>query len=308
MLYYFLLCVATVCGTAKGVCSKKISLDVSDFKGASLINTIRMLMCACIGFLLVLFSNQVQFLSVEPLTMLVILVSGISNALFVTTWLITVKNGAVMLINVFNTLSCIIPIIFANIFFNESIYLSQILSFLILVLGTAVMADYSQKSIKKTSAKGWILLIITAVFQGLIYLTQKWLGYLTNNSIVSPCPSAIFNFYTYIVSFIFLLVLFSVLTIKDKVPFRQSFTIYNPKKTIFVILLLSLFLFFNSFFNTLVSAKLNAIITYPIAQGLNLLLWFFASWFMFKEKPNKKSVLGVILVFIGLVAMILIKF
>ena len=308
MLYYFLLCVATVCGTAKGICSKKISLDVSDFKGSCLINTIRMLICACIGFLLVLFSNQTQFLCVDPLTLLVILVSGIANAMFVTTWLITVKNGAVMLINVFNTLSCIIPIIFAKIFFNENIFLSQILSFLVLVLGTIVMADYSQKSIKKINLKGWILLIITASFQGLIYLAQKWLGYLTNNSIISPFPSAIFNFYSYIVSCLFLSILFITITIKDKLPFRKSFAIYNHKKTILVILLLSLFLFFNSFLNTLVSAKLNAIITYPIAQGLNLLLWFFASWFMFKEKPNKKSVLGVILVFIGLVAMNLIKF
>lgn len=302
-MYYLLLFIATVCGTAKGICSKKISLDVNDFKSASLINILRMLICVCIGFLIVIFSNQLAYLRIEPLTMLVILLSGISNAMFVTTWLITVKTGAVMLINVFNTLGCIIPIIFARIFFNENIYLYQIISFFILVLGTAIMADYSQKSVKKISAKGWVLLIITATFQGLIYLAQKWLGYLVNNCVIFPCPSAVFNFYSYIVSFLFLAILFSILTLKDKIGIKRSFTIYNPKRTILVILLLSLFLFFNSFLNTLVSAHLSAIITYPIAQGLNLLLWFFASWFMFKERPTKKSILGVTIVFIGLVAM-----
>lgn len=302
-MYYILLFIATICGTAKGICSKKISLDISSFKGASLINILRMLICALIGFLIVVFSNQLGYLSIEPLTILVILLSGISNAIFVTTWLITVKNGAVMLINVFNTLSCIIPIIFARIFFNEHIYLYQIVSFFVLVLGTAIMADYSQKSVKKISAKGWALLVITATFQGLIYLAQKWLGYLVNNSIITPCPSAVFNFYSYVVSFLFLSILFSILTFKDKIERKKTFIIYNPKRTILIVVLLSLFLFFNSFLNTLVSAHLSAIITYPIAQGLNLLLWFFASWLMFKEKPTKKSILGVTLVFIGLVAM-----
>ena len=49
------------------------------------------------------------------------------------------------------------------------------------------------------------------------------------------------------------------------------------------------------------STKLDAVLLYPLSNGLSLFLSAFICVIFFKEKPNFKSMLGIILAFVAII-------
>ena len=119
MGYLFLL-IALLAGVTKGYCGKKTSGYTNNFSDAILANTIRMLLCMVIGFIIILAGEGFSSLKPDLDMLLISLLSGISTAVFVVSWLISVKISAYMLLDIFLMLGVLIPLIASNVFFQRS--------------------------------------------------------------------------------------------------------------------------------------------------------------------------------------------
>ena len=136
-----------------------------------------------------------------------------------------------------------------------------------------------------------LILILSGVANGITDLSQK----LFIKQLPS-CDVGVFNFYTY---------LFAALTLSVVCLFiRRTEGSGDGKafiKVIGYIAVMAVCLFINSYFKTLASRHLDAILLYPLNQGAVLILSVLMSAVFFKEKPTAKCIVGIVLAFIGLI-------
>ena len=289
---YLFLAIALFTGAGKGFCGKKVSGRIQGFKDSMLTNSLRMVFCILIGFVMVFAQGGFKDFCIDPATLAICALSGISTAAFVILWLVSVKNGSYMVMDVFLTLGVIFTTVLCKIFFNESIRTNQYIGFVLLVISAAIMCSYSNSSIGKITFKSVMILILTGVANGLCGFSQKL--FVHNNSGVS---NAAFNFYTYVFSAITIAVCFML--IKEK-QHEKGHSKKLIKSTIGYIGIMAIFLFANSYFMTLAATLLDSALMYPLNQGAALILATLMAVVFFKEKLNAKCILGMGLTFVSL--------
>ena len=98
---YLFLSFALAAGLAKGFCGKKISGSTQTLADASLINLLRMACCVLIGACLMLAGGVIPFADFDAPTILAAALSVIFTSVFVVTWLISVRSGAYVMLDVF---------------------------------------------------------------------------------------------------------------------------------------------------------------------------------------------------------------
>ena len=287
---YLFLFIALFAGISKGYCGKKTSGYTTGFHDAILANIIRMVLCSVIGFVLVVITDGVKFLIPTTNTLLIAALSGVSTAFFVVTWLIAVKKSAYMMLDIFLMMGLLIPLIASNIFFNESIKLTQWIGIIILFVAVIIMCSYNNSIKTKMTPLSFLLLVACGVASGITDFSQKLFAkQVTNGS------AAAFNFYTYLFAMVVLIVTFFLFPKTENTNDKS-----NIKKIFGYIFLMALFLFTNSFFKTLAAKHLSAVLLYPLNQGCALILSALMASTLFKEKLTIKAIIGIITAFIGL--------
>ena len=128
---YLFLSIALLAGVTKGYCGKKTSGYTNSLRDATLANIIRMMLCILIGFILIFITGDLKKLIPSRDILLISLLSGASTAVFVVAWLISVKKGAYMMLDIFLMLGVLVPLIASNLFFQESIKAKPELSILL---------------------------------------------------------------------------------------------------------------------------------------------------------------------------------
>ena len=294
MGYLFLAC-ALMAGLTKGFCGKKTSSFVSEYKDAAFSNMIRMFLCIIIGFGFVVVQSGVSGLLIDTKTFLISLMSGVFTSLFVVSWLLIVKRGAYMTVEVFSTIGTIIPIALCYFLYDEKVSLMQIGGIGILLIAVCIMCSYNNSVKGKMSASTLGLLLVCGAAYGLTDFSQKLFKY------ELQVDASVFNFYTYVVSFLCLTIFY--LTVKK--TGKENAGEKGSEKKLFksiwgYILVMSLCLFLNSYFKTLAAEYLSSAQLYPLNQGAALILSSFMAAIFFKERINVKSVIGIILTFIAL--------
>lgn len=289
MGYLFLL-IALFAGATKGYCGKKISGYTNGFYYSFLANIFRLLFCTVIGFILILLTDGLGVLNQTYDMLLISAFSGLATAIFVVTWLISVKKSAYMMLDIFLMLGVLIPLIASNIFFNETIKFTQWIGIILLLIAVFIMCSYNNSIKTKISPSSFILLLICGISSGFADFSQK---IFTKNI---PNGSAVaFNFYTYVFAALVLITVFILLPKPDKTDENS-----NTKKIFGYIPLMALFLFVNSYFKTLAAKYLSAVLLYPLNQGCALILSAIMATVLFKEKLTIKAVIGIITAFISL--------
>ncbi len=287
---YLFLFIALFAGISKGYCGKKTSGYTTGFHDAILANIIRMVLCSVIGFVLVVITDGVKFLIPTTNTLLIAALSGVSTAFFVVTWLIAVKKSAYMMLDIFLMMGLLIPLIASNIFFNESIKLTQWIGIIILFVAVIIMCSYNNSIKTKMTPLSFLLLVACGVASGITDFSQKLFAKQVTN-----CSAAAFNFYTYLFAMVVLIVTFFLFPKTENTNDKS-----NIKKIFGYIFLMALFLFTNSFFKTLAAKHLSAVLLYPLNQGCALILSALMASILFKEKLTIKAIIGIITAFIGL--------
>ncbi len=290
MGYLFLL-TALVAGATKGYCGKKTSGYVNEYKDAMLANSIRMILCTLIGLGMVLVSSGVGALRINRTVFLISLLSGAANSAFVVFWLISVKRGAYMMLDVFCMLGILIPLIGCALCFGEEIRINHIIGIVILLAAVCIMCSYNNSIKSKMTVSSFILLLVCGAANGFSDFSQKLFVKLSDNTSI-----AVFNLYTYLVSAVILIIFFLVFSgrAENKAP--------SAIKPIFgYILIMSVCLFLYSYFKTLAAQHLSSAQLYPLAQSGSLILSTVMSAVLFHERLNIKCIVGISMSFAALI-------
>lgn len=298
---YVFLFVSLIAGVTKGFCGKKTSFSLKCSSDSMIINVLRMFLCVGIGFLLVAINGEISFLKLDGYSLFVYALSGVASATFVVSWLLSVKSGTYMMVEVFLLLGTIVPIVLCRIFFNENISILQIIGFIVLLVAIYIMSTYNSTIKGKTSVKSLLLLILCGLSSGFADFSHElFVKNYPNGSI------SVFNFYTYAFA---ILVLFSFYLVFRKDDKKNSLEIRNPfavlKPIWYFVVIMAVCLFASSFFKTLSAKYLDAVVLYPLNQSLSVTLSLLMSAIFFKERINLKCFIGVCLSFGALLMIVL---
>ena len=169
---YLFLAIALFCGVTKGYCGKKTSGYTSNYRDAIFANIIRMLLCIAIGFVLILAGGDLPKVIPNGKLLLISALSGVSTAVFVVTWLISVKKSAYMMLDIFLMLGVLIPLIASNLLFNEPIKLTQWLGIAVLLVAVVIMCSYNNTIKTKITLPSFLLLLLCGIANGVADFSQ----------------------------------------------------------------------------------------------------------------------------------------
>ena len=293
---YLFLALALAAGITKGYCGKKTSFAIKSNSDSMIINTLRMLACILIGFALLAIQNDLTSLRIAPLMLLITALSGVASAMFVVSWLLSVKSGAYMMVEVFLLLGVTVPIILCRIFFDEHIGLWQIIGIAILLVAVYIMCTYNTSIKGKMSLASLLLLLLCGISNGLADFSQKWF--------VRTYPEgsvAAFNFYTYVFAAVTLIIAYLAFRAADGRGENKPRAPHKVIKPIWIyVAVMAVCLFANSYFKTVAAQYLDAVKLYPLNQGGAVILSLLMSSIIFKEKINAKCIIGIVLSFAAL--------
>ena len=204
-------------------------------------------------------------------------------------WLLSVRKGAYMMLDVVLMIGVFVTILLGRIFFNESIAINQLLGMAILLIAVIVMCSYNNSIKEKINITSLGLLLICGLSNGLTDFSQKLFV-----KQAMGLPISIFNFYTYVFSAL-TLVLFYVFSKEKSGNGKES-----VKKISGYIVVMAICLFVNSYFKTVSAKYLDSAVLYPLNQGMALILSSVMAAVFFKEKLTLKAIVGLILAFVGI--------
>lgn len=303
---YLFLSAALLCGATKGYCGKRTSGFVTEFRDSMLINLIRMILCILFGCVVLGFDAGFSALAVDWRVLLMTVMSGVTTSIFVITWLLSVRRGAYMFVDVFLMLGVMVAILLSWGLLGEAVTLRQGIGFVILLGAVTLMCSY-QRAIKGSiKLSAILLLILCGTSTGLTDFSQKWFVRTAVDK-----PVSVFQFYTYVFSALTLLIFYVLFGLIERKRQRTaaSGNVPTPTRTLReklppallgYILVMAICLYLHSYFKTMAAGYLTASQLYPLNQGGGLLLSTVMAAVFFHEKPRTSSIVGLILAFAAL--------
>ena len=295
MGYLFLL-ISVLAGNTKGFCGKQISTHTKSLDAALKISTVRMLLCVPIALLLVLVFGQAEYIGLQSELLFSSLLSGVSTAIFVVTWLFSVRRAAYMLLDVFLMLGVGVPLLLSALLFDERIGALDWLGVLLLVVAVLIMCSYQGKIKGALSLPSILLMSACGLANGITDFSQK---YFMRNA--DGIPASVFNLYSYIAATAVLALVFLVVARRTPVTAEETSEAKAPRSLYVYVGIMALCLFLNTYFKTLAAELLSAITLYPMSQGLSLIFSSLMAVFLFRERMTLRAVFGLILAFAALI-------
>ncbi len=250
------------------------------------------------------FKETVKF---NYINIIFIILSSIATFLSWIFYYKALKIGEVSKVVAIDKCSFVLTsILFIIFFFNDTTnngniftIISIVCSIILMIAGTLLMLDLKKKkdiniennSEFKYKKKYIIYALLSAIFASLVSLFIK-IG-------LNNISSSILTFYRTILVFIFALII--VIVKKDYIGISKI----NAKSYIFLTLSgLSTGIAWISEYEALNTPNSNPIVVSSITK-LSIILTFIVSFIFFKEKANKKTISGVILLTLGIVLIII---
>lgn len=290
---YFFLSLVLLSGAAKGFCGKKMGSSIVTSSDSMLINVFRMVLCIFIGFFLMLAQSEITHLGADVPMLLVCALSGVTSSAFVVSWLLSVKRGAYMMVEVFLLIGVLVPLVLCRIFFGEEIGPWQIVGMVILLAAVFIMCTYNTSIKGKMTIGSLLLLLLCGLSNGVADFSQKLFVKMQPGGSV-----AAFNFYTYVFAALTLAIAYFVFRANDmkgEIKPRRPVSVIKP--VWYYVLIMAVCLFANSFFKTQAAKYLSAVQLYPLNNGGAVMLSLFMAAVFFKERINIRCIVGICLSF-----------
>lgn len=311
MVYAYLFILLTLfAGAAKGWCGKKTSFLMREPADAAAFNALRMLLCIPIGFVFLLIEHSVPGLLLTPGALGLSVFSGACNAMFVVVWLFAVRHNAYMTVEISLMMGCLIPTFGTALLFSEPIHAAQIIGFVLLTAAVVLINGYNRQISGKKTAGDIILLVLSGTAEGLCGLSQQFYKHWVLPACPS-CTSAVFSFYTYVFAFLCLLLVLAGFRAAGKRRGAAGASTAGGTVRGFLgkvrpaagyIAVMALCLFCHSYFQTLATAVfgMSSQVMYPLLKGGSLVFSTAMAALFFGEKLTKRSALGIVTAFLGL--------
>ncbi len=290
MLGYIYALLQTTAATARGYCSKKISIYVENAAESAILNCVRMLCCVAIGLIYGFATVGSPLFSPTLPQLLICLISGAAMGLLLITWTLALKSGAYMLVNTASCVAFVIPCVFGLTLFGEKFTLFKGISFALIIAAIFFMLRYNFSFKGKLTPKSIVLLLCVFLGQGINQSGSKFFTYYFNGT-----PVGVYTFYTFVATAVVLLV-FALFTFKNTSKPKEK-----VKKSFWYLFTMAVSIFLATFFEVLASKQIDAIILYPLLNALSLIAGSLMASISFGEKIKKDSVIGIISVFAALV-------
>jgi drug/metabolite transporter (DMT)-like permease len=210
-------------------------------------------------------------------------------------WLLAIRTGAFMMVDVFLLMGVLIPLVVCALFFNEPIIPIQWIGIAVLIIAGYVMCSYNAKLKGKMTLKAFLMLLLCAASYGCTDLSQKLF---VNLSPVSD--NSVFQFYTYIFAALTLVICSLVFRAHEKKTNELRSPIAVVKPIAIYVGVMAICLYANSYFKTAAATYLDAAQIYPLSQGGALVLAMIMAAIFFKEKITLRSIIGVVLCAVAL--------
>ncbi len=296
MLGYLFIALAMVGGTAKAYCGKRTSGLIRTTTDAVYMNTVRMAICVVVGFAIALWqTGSLSFFALPAVGMAISVLSGVCQAGFVLFWLLSVKTGAYVMVEVFILLGTILPIVVCQFCFDETTRPLQWLGYLVLLCAVFLLCSYNNTIKTKLNAQSYALLFAAGITNGLSDLSQKLFTRL------QPMESkAVYNFYTFLIAAAVLGIV--LLSLHSRGNGAENTVARNRKLYLYIgVMAAGLFVF--NYFKTCAAGIVPAAEMYPLMQGISLVITIVMAAILFGERITLKSALGIALTFAALCMM-----
>ncbi len=299
MFGYILATLSVLAGVTKAYASKKSSIYINNVSENTFSNVLRMSLCSVIGLVMILI--QGASLSIDGGTFAITLLSGVSNAVFIITWLAATQRGAYMLLNIFYLLGVLVPLLLCRVLYDEPIRLIQWAGLAVLLVAVWIICSYNKTLGGKLTGTNLLILIVCALTGGFADFSQKMFLYHDPDGV-----NSVFQFYTFIISTVVLvgIYLFTKLKAKSgegKISFAGEKVLFP--KIIAYVSVMAVCMFACNWLKTAAGEHLTSAQLYPFSQGTNLILLSMMSAVCFGEKITVRSLVGIILAFVSLLMM-----
>jgi drug/metabolite transporter (DMT)-like permease len=269
-----------------------------------------MLFCIPLGFIFVLFDGGMSALKVSTDLLLISAFAGITTGVMLITWLLAVQKSAYSAMDAFLSVSVLVPIVLSCIFYKETVSLSQGIGLVLLFGAVILMSLYTNQIKQKLGLSAILLLLTMSLFNGLADFSYKLFDHRAPN-----VPASVFNFYIYIFCAISLLVFFFCAKQKPSVEEESELEPLQPtkekdldKRKLVYIAVMAAAQFCYSYFKTLAASRLSSVELFPLQQGAAITLSLLMSAVFFKEKIKPLCIVGLIVLFAGLLFLNVITF
>jgi len=294
---YLFAFLALAAALAKAYCSKKSSIYVTDIRGNTFSNGIRMVFCIAIGIGFVL--TEGGSFAVDAGTLAIAVLAGVSSAVHITTWLAATRRGALMLLNIFYLSGVLVPLLLCYFLYNEPIRPVQWAGLAVLMAAVYFMCSYNKSLGGRLTWSSLLILIVCAFTAGMMDFTQKMFLYHAPSGSIS-----VFNFYTYVFSAVTLMGIYLCSKWKEtggKLTFAGEKQLLRDIMVYIVVMAVCMFA--NSWCKTKAAMYLTSAELYPLYQGASLILLAVMSAVFFREKITLRSAIGIALAFAALIMM-----
>lgn len=284
---FLYLAVAALLNLTKSYCSKKISDRVETVSDTVDMTMLRNGLCAVIGAVLILLIRGGDF-RMPPTGLAVCIVSGAVMGLNYVVWVLSLKSGVYLLASASNSASFIIAALSGIFLFGENITPAKIIAIVLILLAIFFMSLYQKEQRGKLKLVHAILLASVFLTAGISSVTQKWF---TKN--LPDTSVHLFTFYSLAISLVVLIPI--SLLLPNKKAFGKRVT--GLKKIFPSVAVMAVCFYGVTYFQTLASSLIDAVIMYPVYNGALLAAGSLMAWLCFSEKPSKNSIIGIIFVF-----------
>ncbi len=289
---YVLLGVVTLTFILANLSQKAFSQTVKNSTAPALLfDSFWMALNCIIYFVMASFSGG---FSASKQTIFVAFFGGIVFAIAAYTAVTSFKEGPMSLTSLIVSFSLVVPIIF-DLIKGIMPTLLQVIG-LVLILAVFIIINYSKnKDEKKTSVKWFILALLCSITNGLINVCIKY-----HQILLPGKEQEEYLFFVFLFGSTVSIIAFFILNKLDK---TKDYT-YKTKTFITPAVLTSVFISSLNFTTALIVNAIPAIILFPTQQCVGLIGLTLISVIVFKEKLEKKNIIGLIL---GLIAVLLLN-
>lgn len=290
MGYLFLL-IAAFLNLTKSYCSKRISGRVDTLAETVDMTLVRNFLCAVIGALLILLTQKGDF-SLPAAGWGICLVAGVAIGVNYIVWVLALKSGVYLFASAANSAGFIVAVLCGLLFFEEQLTLLKGLAIVLILVAMLFMGRYQKDTGGKTKPVHLLLLFLVFLSGGISSVTQKWF-----TRTLPEVSAHSYTFYSLAISVALLLIFTFFL---PKRPPAQA-RVKSVKGLLPWIAVMAGCFYGVTYFQTGASAMLDAVVMYPVYNGALLAAGSIMAWVCFSEKPNRNSIIGVLLVFAAVV-------
>jgi drug/metabolite transporter (DMT)-like permease len=272
----------------KGFTGKKISGQLNGLPDALRVGAYRMALCTAISAVVLLASGTGLVLS--RALILISLMSGITTALMILAWLLAVREGAFVFLDVCSASGVIIPVVMSQLLFGEKVSVVQYGGIALMILSVYLMSGHNRTLKGKPSARLLILLGVLTVSCGLSSLFSKmYTYYIPGGSI------AAYNFLTFFAAAVMIGGVLPFLGV-NKGAARVSLWKITP-----YVFVMAGTMYTYLYLITQTTAMVPSILLFPLYNGMLLIQSMGLSAILFKEKPTRKGIAGLALTIVSLI-------